>query len=186
VPPCARGVSRPGPPHPPGRFLCRRVLVCLGSERWCRCVERRGVVIDDGPASSRRQGEGVLVRSRFLGPVRSVAKGSPAVTRIENTLWPPKPSGTRTAGNRQIGAETIRALGSSPPAGRHVCQAVAALSAGVTSAASDARSRPRISPRAATVKKAGVAMRPVSILRKVSTGTPAAAATSTMLRSPRA
>jgi voltage-gated potassium channel len=85
-----------------------------------------------------------------------------------------------------IRAETIRAAGVVADRWATRCQAVAALSAGVTSAASDARSRPRTSPRAATVKKAGVAMRPVSIFRKVSTGTPAAAATSTMLRSPRA
>jgi hypothetical protein len=36
------------------------------------------------------------------------------------------------------------------------------------------------------VKKAGVGARPVSILRSVSADSPAAAATSTMLRSPRA
>jgi hypothetical protein len=36
------------------------------------------------------------------------------------------------------------------------------------------------------VKKAGVAMRPVSILRSVSAGTPDTAAISAMLRAPRA
>ena len=40
--------------------------------------------------------------------------------------------------------------------------------------------------KAATVKKVGVGMRPVSILRRVSAEIPAAFATSTMLRSPRA
>ena len=61
------GGEPPRPPHPPGRFLCRRVLVCLGSERWCRCVERRGVVIDDGTASSRRQGEDSVLIRPILG-----------------------------------------------------------------------------------------------------------------------
>ena len=50
---------------------------------------------------------------------------------------------------------------------------------GCTSSSSD---RPSAAASAATVKKAGVGMRPVSILRSVSAGTPDAAATSTMLR----
>jgi hypothetical protein len=45
---------------------------------------------------------------------------------------------------------------------------------------------PQHGGQAATVKKAGVGARPVSILRRVSAETPAAAATSAMLRLPRA
>ena len=52
-----------------------------------------------------------------------------------------------------------------------------------TTASSDS---PNVRARAATVKKVGVGMRPVSILRRVSAEIPAAFATSTMLRSPRA
>lgn len=53
-------------------------------------------------------------------------------------------------------------------------------------AASSSKDTSSAVARAATVKKAGVGARPVSILRNVSADTPAAAATSTMLRSPRA
>jgi hypothetical protein len=48
------------------------------------------------------------------------------------------------------------------------------------------RDSPRAAARVATVKNAGVAMRPVSILRNVSAGTPERAAISAMLRGPRA
>ena len=53
-------------------------------------------------------------------------------------------------------------------------------------ATTSSRATPTAAASAATVKKAGVAMRPVSILRSVSAGTPETAAISAMLRGPRA
>jgi hypothetical protein len=53
-------------------------------------------------------------------------------------------------------------------------------------AANSSKDTSSAAAKAATVKNAGVGARPVSILRSVSADTPAAAATSTMLRSPRA
>jgi len=65
-------------------------------------------------------------------------------------------------------------------------QALSASSGSAQSRTISSSGRPRAAARAATVKNAGVAVRPVSILRSVSAGTPDRAAISAMLRGPRA
>ena len=93
-----------------------------------------------------------------------------------HTTKNPAHSGIRRRGQAE------RAAG----AGAVTAGAVTAGATGAAVAARAPRGTPTASARATTVKKAGVGIRPVSIFRSVSTGTPARAATSTMLRSPRA
>ncbi len=146
-----------------------------------------------GLAGIRRLGPPLRSRTRrqgnhMRGPCCAVPPPQP--TRIDRVGVPAR-DGERRVHRPTVGRQTRRdahagsvARGSGVPQATRVPSPLSVASEQFC--ASSSRGRCNAAASAATVKKAGVGIRPVSILRNVSTDTPDSPATSVMLRLPRA